>query len=122
MHAMYVQILALILMFLGIATALCRRNVFFVLMGVELALNAVNLSLVGFSKTFADTVSVTGQIIPLFTIAVAAAEACVGLAIIILIFRNQDSADGIENDSSLVNSSFPSRWRGGAYAYRSRFF
>ena len=93
MHAMYVQILALILMSLGIATALCRRNVFFVLMGVELALNAVNLSLVGFSKTFADTVSVTGQIIPLFTIAVAAAEACVGLAIIILIFRNQDSAD-----------------------------
>ena len=93
MHAMYVQILALILMSLGIATALCRRNVFFVLMGVELALNAVNLSLVGFSKTFADTVSVTGQIIPLFTIAVAAAEACVGLAIIILIFRNQDRAD-----------------------------
>lgn len=100
MHAMYVQILALILMFLGIATALCRRNVFFVLMGVELALNAVNLSLVGFSKTFADTVSVTGQIIPLFTIAVAAAEACVGLAIIILIFRNQDSAD-VDNYSNM---------------------
>ena len=89
MHAMYVQILALILMSLGIATALCRR-----------ALNAVNLSLVGFSKTFADTVSVTGQIIPLFTIAVAAAEACVGLAIIILIFRNQDSAD-VDNYSNM---------------------
>ena len=87
-------------MSLGIATALCRRNVFFVLMGVELALNAVNLSLVGFSKTFADTVSVTGQIIPLFTIAVAAAEACVGLAIIILIFRNQDSAD-VDNYSNM---------------------
>ena len=100
MHAMYVQILALILMSLGIATVLCRRNVFFVLMGVELALNAVNLSLVGFSKTFADTVSVTGQIIPLFTIAVAAAEACVGLAIIILIFRNQDSAD-VDNYSNM---------------------
>ena len=100
MHAMYVQILALILMSLGIATALCRRNVFFVLMGVELALNAVNLSLVGFSYTFADTVSVTGQIIPLFTIAVAAAEACVGLAIIILIFRNQDSAD-VDNYSNM---------------------
>ena len=100
MHAMYVQILALIVMSLGIATALCRRNVFFVLMGVELALNAVNLSLVGFSKTFADTVSVTGQIIPLFTIAVAAAEACVGLAIIILIFRNQDSAD-VDNYSNM---------------------
>ena len=100
MHAMYVQILALILMSLGIATALCRRNVFFVLMGVELALNAVNLSLVGFSKTFADTVSVTGQIIPLFTIAVAAAEACVGLAIIILILRKQGSAD-VDNYSNM---------------------
>ena len=93
MQAIYIQILALILLSLGIATALCRRNVFFVLMGVELALNAVNLSIVGFSKTFGDVASVTGQIIPLFTIAVAAAEACVGLAVIILIFRNQDSAD-----------------------------
>ena len=42
MQAIYVQILALVLLSLGIATALCRRNVFFVLMGVELALNAVN--------------------------------------------------------------------------------
>ncbi|MDY6284379.1 MAG: NADH-quinone oxidoreductase subunit NuoK [Fibrobacter sp.] len=100
MQAIYVQVLALILLSLGIATALCRRNVFFVLMGVELALNAVNLSIVGFSKTFADVASITGQIIPLFTIAVAAAEACVGLAIIILIFRNQDSAD-VDNYSNM---------------------
>ena len=69
MQAIYVQVLALILLSLGIATALCRRNVFFVLMGVELALNAVNLSIIGFSKTFADVASITGQIIPLFTIA-----------------------------------------------------
>ncbi|MEE3339740.1 MAG: NADH-quinone oxidoreductase subunit NuoK [Hallerella sp.] len=100
MQAIYVQVLALILLSLGIATALCRRNVFFVLMGVELALNAVNLSIIGFSKTFADVASITGQIIPLFTIAVAAAEACVGLAIIILIFRNQDSAD-VDNYSNM---------------------
>ena len=100
MQAIYVQVLALILLSLGIATALCRRNVFFVLMGVELALNAVNLSIVGFSKTFADVASITGQIIPLFTIAVAAAEACVGLAIIILIFRTQDSAD-VDNYSNM---------------------
>ena len=100
MQAIYVQVLALILLSLGIATALCRRNVFFVLMGVELALNAVNLSIIGFSKTFAEVASVTGQIIPLFTIAVAAAEACVGLAIIILIFRNQDSAD-VDNYSNM---------------------
>jgi NADH-quinone oxidoreductase subunit K len=100
MQAIYVQVLALILLSLGIATALCRRNVFFVLMGVELALNAVNLSIIGFSKTFADVASITGQIIPLFTIAVAAAEACVGLAIIILIFRNQDIAD-VDNYSNM---------------------
>ena len=100
MQAIYVQVLALILLSLGIATALCRRNVFFVLMGVELALNAVNLSIIGFSKTCADVASITGQIIPLFTIAVAAAEACVGLAIIILIFRNQDSAD-VDNYSNM---------------------
>ena len=100
MQAIYVQVLALILLSLGIATALCRRNVFVVLMGVELALNAVNLSIIGFSKTFADAASITGQIIPLFTIAVAAAEACVGLAIIILIFRNQDSAD-VDNYSNM---------------------
>ncbi len=100
MQAMYVQILALILLTLGIATALCRRNVFFILMGVELALNAVNLSIIGFSKTLAGALSVTGQIIPLFTIAVAAAEACVGLAIIILIVRNQDSID-IDNYSNM---------------------
>ena len=97
MQAIYVQILALILLSLGIATALCRRNVFFVLMGVELALNAVNLSIIGFSKTLPGVESVVGQIVPLFTIAVAAAEA---LAIVILIFRNQDSVD-IDNYSNM---------------------
>jgi NADH:ubiquinone oxidoreductase subunit K len=100
MQAMYIQILALILLILGLATALCRRNVFFILMGVELALNAVNLSIVGFSKTLAGAESVVGQVVPLFTIAVAAAEACVGLAVIIMIIRNQDSAD-VDNYSSM---------------------
>lgn len=100
MQAMYIQILALILLILGIATALCRRNVFFILMGVELALNAVNLSIVGFSKTLAGAESIVGQVVPLFTIAVAAAEACVGLAVIIMIIRNQDSAD-VDNYSSM---------------------
>ncbi len=100
MQAMYIQILALILLILGLATALCRRNVFFILMGVELALNAVNLSIVGFSKTLAGAESIVGQVVPLFTIAVAAAEACVGLAVIIMIIRNQDSAD-VDNYSSM---------------------
>ncbi|MFA6836244.1 MAG: NADH-quinone oxidoreductase subunit NuoK [Fibrobacteraceae bacterium] len=100
LQAMYIQVLALILLIIGLATVLSRRNVFFILMGIELALNAVNLSIIGFSKTFAAAASVTGQIIPLFTIAVAAAEACVGLAVIILIVRNQHSVD-IDNYSNM---------------------
>lgn len=93
LQAIYVQILALVLFSIGLLVAISRRNVFFVLMGVELALNAVNLSFIGFSKTFAGDLSVVGQIVPLFSIAVAAAEACVGLAMVILIFRNQESVD-----------------------------
>lgn len=93
LEALYVQILALVLFALGILVAVARRNVFFVLMGVEIALNAVNLSFVGFAKTLPAEWSVAGQIFPLFTIAVAAAEACVGLAMVILIFRKGESVD-----------------------------
>ncbi len=93
LQPIYIQILALVLFTLGLVTALARRNVFFVLMGVELALNAVNLSFVGFAKTLPADLSVAGQIVPLFSIAVAAAEACVGLALVILIFRNRESVD-----------------------------
>ncbi|NLO24393.1 MAG: NADH-quinone oxidoreductase subunit NuoK [Fibrobacter sp.] len=100
LHASYIQILALALFAIGIAVALTRRNVFFVLMGVELSLNAVNLSFIGFAKTLAFEASIAGQIVPLFTIAIAAAEACVGLAMIILIFRSQDSMD-IDNYSNM---------------------
>ena len=93
LQPIYIQILALVLFTLGLVTALARRNVFFVLMGVEVALNAVNLSFVGFAKTLPADLSVAGQIVPLFSIAVAAAEACVGLALVILIFRNRESVD-----------------------------
>ena len=93
LQPIYIQILALVLFTIGLVTALARRNVFFVLMGVELALNAVNLSVVCFAKTLPADLSVAGQIVPLFSIAVAAAEACVGLALVILIFRNRESVD-----------------------------
>lgn len=93
LQPIYIQILALVLFTIGLITALARRNVFFVLMGVELALNAVNLSFVGFAKTLPAELSAAGQIVPLFSIAVAAAEACVGLALVILIFRNRESVD-----------------------------
>jgi NADH-quinone oxidoreductase subunit K len=93
LQAIYVQVLALVLFAIGLVVALGRRNVFFVLMGVELALNAVNLSFVGFAKTLPADLSIAGQIVPLFSIAIAAAEACVGLAMVILIFRNRESVD-----------------------------
>ena len=93
LQPIFIQILALALFAIGILVAITRRNIIFVLMGVELALNAVNLSFVGFAKTLPAELSVTGQIVPLFTIAIAAAEACVGFAMVILIFRNRESID-----------------------------
>ena len=93
LEAIYVQVLALILFSIGLIVAIARRHVFFVLMGVEIALNAVNLSFVGFAKTLPADLSIAGQIVPLFSIAIAAAEACVGLAMVILIFRNRESVD-----------------------------
>ena len=93
LQPIFIQILSLAIFAIGIMVAITRRNIIFVLMGVELALNAVNLSFVGFAKTFPADLSVAGQIVPLFTIAIAAAEACVGFAMVILIFRNRESID-----------------------------
>jgi NADH:ubiquinone oxidoreductase subunit K len=88
-----VQMLAAALFTIGLIVVLTRRNIFVVLMGVELLLNAANLSFVGFSRTLPDVQSMTGQMAPLFTIAIAAAEACVGLAMIICITRGKDTVD-----------------------------
>ena len=93
LQPIFIQILALALFAIGILVAITRRNIIFVLMGVELALNAVNLSFVGFAKTLPADLSIAGQIVPLFSIAIAAAEACVGFAMVILIFRNRESID-----------------------------
>jgi NAD(P)H-quinone oxidoreductase subunit 4L len=72
----------------GVYGVLARRNAVLVLMSIELMLNAVNVNLVGFSALLQDT---TGQIFTLFVIAVAAAEVGIGLAIVILIFRNRET-------------------------------
>ncbi len=72
----------------GVYGVLARRNAIMVLMAIELMLNAVNVNLIGFSATLED---VTGQIFALFIIAVAAAEVGIGLAIVILLFRNRES-------------------------------
>jgi NADH-quinone oxidoreductase subunit K len=78
--------LSAILFTIGVAGVLTRRNVIVVFMCIELMLNAVNLSLVAFSSTLGD---VTGQALVFFVMAVAAAEAAVGLAIVIALFRNR---------------------------------
>ena len=72
----------------GVYGVLARRNAVMVLMAIELMLNAVNVNLVGFSAALKD---VNGQIFALFVIAVAAAEVGIGLAIVILLFRNRGS-------------------------------
>jgi NADH:ubiquinone oxidoreductase subunit K len=72
----------------GIYGVLARRNAVLVLMSIELMLNAVNVNLVAFSQQLR---SVTGQIFALFVIAVAAAEVGIGLAIVILIYRNRET-------------------------------
>jgi NAD(P)H-quinone oxidoreductase subunit 4L len=79
----------------GIYGVLARRNAVMVLMAIELMLNAVNLNLVGFSAYLKDT---SGQIFALFVIAVAAAEVGIGLAIVILLFRNRASINVDEVD------------------------
>jgi NADH:ubiquinone oxidoreductase subunit K len=72
----------------GVYGVLARRNAIMVLMAIELMLNAVNVNLIGFSAYLKD---ITGQIFALFIIAVAAAEVGIGLAIVILLFRNRES-------------------------------
>ena len=87
------QVLSVLLFTIGLATVLTRRNLFFVLMGVELMLNAANLSFVSWSRSFPGNAGLEGQIAPIFAIAVAAAEACVGLAMLLSVFRSRESLD-----------------------------
>jgi NAD(P)H-quinone oxidoreductase subunit 4L len=83
-------ILAAFLFCTGAYGVLARRNSVLVLMSVELMLNAVNLNLVAFSANVRD---VSGQVFALFVITIAAAEVGVGLAIVLLIYRNLKSPD-----------------------------
>lgn len=82
--------LSAILFTIGIIGVLIRRNAIVIFMCVELMLNAVNLSLAAFSSYYGN---IDGQILVFFSLAVAAAEAVVGLAIIIAIFRNNLTVD-----------------------------
>jgi NADH-quinone oxidoreductase subunit K len=82
-------VVSALLFAIGVAGVLLRRNAIIVFMCVELMLNAVNLTLVAFSQSL----GLEGQILVFFVMAVAAAEAAVGLAIIIAIFRHYDVVD-----------------------------
>jgi len=82
--------LAAVLFTIGAAGVLVRRNAIVVFMCIELMLNAVNLTFVAFSSFFRD---VSGQLFVFIVMTVAAAEAAVGLGIIISIFRNRESLD-----------------------------
>jgi NADH-quinone oxidoreductase subunit K len=82
-------VLSAVLFSIGVIGVLTRRNAIIVFMCVELMLNAVNLSFVAFSKLY----GATGQVFVIFVMTVAAAEAAVGLAIIISIFRHQESVN-----------------------------
>lgn len=82
--------LSAILFTIGLVGILIRRNAIVIFMCVELMLNAVNLSLISFSNFH---LNLDGQVLVLFALAVAAAEAVVGFAIIIAIYRNNLSVD-----------------------------
>jgi NADH-quinone oxidoreductase subunit K len=83
------------LFFIGTLGVLTRRNIVIILMSIELILNAVNINLIAFSKYFGQ---VHGQIFAIFVIAIAVAEAAVGLGILIAMFRNKGSVLADEMD------------------------
>jgi len=88
-------ILAAILFSLGVYGVLARRNAVLVLMSIELILNSVNINLVAFGAANGD---IAGEVFALFVIAIAAAEVGIGLAIVLLIYRNRRSIDLNEAD------------------------
>ena len=81
-------VVATLLFAIGIYGVLARRNAILVLMSVELMLNAVNLNLVAFDVWLRDEL-LSGQVFTLFVITIAAAEVGLGLAIVLLVFRNR---------------------------------
>jgi NADH:ubiquinone oxidoreductase subunit K len=91
-------LLAAALFCIGVYGVLARRNGVLVLMSVELILNAVNINLIAFGQLWGGQSAVTGQVFALFTITIAAAEVGIGLAIILLIYRNRTNIDLDEID------------------------
>jgi NADH-quinone oxidoreductase subunit K len=88
-------VLSTIVFTIGVIGVLTRRNVIVILMSIELMLNSVNLNLIAFSDRLQDQ---TGQVFAVFVITVAAAEAAVGLGIVISLFRNKATVNVDEID------------------------
>jgi NADH-quinone oxidoreductase subunit K len=84
----HVLVLSLLLFGIGILGVLTRRNAIIILMSIELMMNAANLNLIAFSRQHQH---LTGQVFGVFTIAVAAGEVAVGLAIVLALYRHFDS-------------------------------
>jgi NADH-quinone oxidoreductase subunit K len=91
----YYFMLSLALFTIGVIGVLVRRNVIVMLMSIELILNAVNINLMAFSRLWGD---VNGQVFAIFIITDAAAEAAVGLGIILAFFRNRETLLSDEMD------------------------
>ena len=85
----------LVLLIIGTVGVLTRRNIIVILMSIELILNAVNINLVAFSDYLQN---INGQVFTIFVITDAAAEAAVGLGILIALFRNKETVHADEID------------------------
>jgi len=90
-------ILSAVLFSIGLYGALAKRNAIIILMSIELMLNAVNISMVAFSR-YIVPLMLTGQVFAIFVMVVAAAEVAVGLAIIIAIYRHRQTIDATKID------------------------
>jgi NADH-quinone oxidoreductase subunit K len=91
----YYLVLSGALFTIGVIGVLTRRNIMIILMSIELMMNAVNINLVAFSHHLQQ---VTGQVFAIFVITVAAAEAAVGLGIVIAMFKNKETMNINEVD------------------------
>lgn len=83
-------VLSAMLFCIGVAGVLTRKNAIIIFASIEVMLNAVNLAFVAFARHWGD---VSGQIFVFFSLAVAAAEVAVGLAIIVVLFRHKETVD-----------------------------
>ena len=90
-------ILSAVLFSIGLYGALAKRNAVVILMSIEIMLVAVSIAMVAFSRFVVPTL-LTGQVFAIFIMVVAAAEAAVGLAIIITIYRNRETIDATKID------------------------